>query len=260
MKEVKVSVIMPAYNAQHEIVTAMESVIRQTTTANVELLVVEDCSTDETRQVIRQFLEHYEQTEHRTVLLLENKENLGVAKSRNKAIAAAGGDYVAFLDADDWWDETKLHKQLSLIEKRHQENKDTVLCCTGRELMSAQGESLGKMIGVPEQITFEMLLRTNYIPCSSVLLKREVALEFPMVHDELHEDYLLWLSVLKKYGAAAGLNEPLLKSRMSAGGKSRNKFKSAKMQYGVYRLIGFGVVKSMRYMISYMVNGVRKYR
>ena len=80
-----------------------------------------------------------------------------------------------------------------------------------------------------------------------------------MCHDELHEDYILWLKVLNKYGDAVGVNEPLVKCRMSEGGKSRNKIKSARMQYGVYRYIGFGRVKSFYYMIFYTLHGIFKY-
>ena len=104
-----------------------------------------------------------------------------------------------------------------------------------------------------------MLLKTNSIPCSSVVMRTEAAKEFYMCHDELHEDYILLLRVLKKYGAACGLNEPLLKSRMSRGGKSRNKLKSAKMQFGVYRYLGFGVFRSCYYFLMYVFHGVRKY-
>ena len=80
-----------------------------------------------------------------------------------------------------------------------------------------------------------------------------------MEHSELHEDYILWLRVLDKYGAARGINCPLLKSRMSAGGKSRNKWKSANMQWRVYRFIGVGRIKALWYMLNYTINGIRKY-
>ena len=114
-------------------------------------------------------------------------------------------------------------------------------------------------IGIEQEVSYQKLLRTNSIPCSSVVLKTEVAREFYMCHDELHEDYILWLKVLKKYGNAAGINEPLLKSRMSPGGKSRNKMKSAQMQYGVYRYMGIGRIRSLLLMCSYMVHGILKY-
>lgn len=80
-----------------------------------------------------------------------------------------------------------------------------------------------------------------------------------MSHAELHEDYILWLQVLKAYGAAVGIDEPYLHCRLSEGGKSRNKLRSAQMQYGVYRLMGFGIIKSMYYLCSYAWHGVKKY-
>lgn len=125
--------------------------------------------------------------------------------------------------------------------------------------MRPDGSASGKTVEVPEQTDYNMLLRTNHIPCSSVLLKTEVAREFPMCHDELHEDYIMWLQITRKYGAASGINEPLLKSRLSEGGKSRNKWKSAKMQYGVYRYMGISPAAAFFYMGCYMVNGIRKY-
>ena len=162
--------------------------------------------------------------------------------------------YIAFLDADDWWVPDKIEKQLNKIRE-----VNCVMCSTGRELVSSAGESLGKYIGVNDEITYNMLLKTNSIACSSVLILTEVAKEFYMVHDELHEDYIMWLRVLKKYGICCGVDEPLLKSRMSEGGKSRNKVKSAKMQWGVYRFLGVGTFKSLYYMVNYVINGIRKY-
>ena len=125
--------------------------------------------------------------------------------------------------------------------------------------MNADGSPRGKIIGAPEVITYQMLLRTNSIACSSVVMRAEAAREFYMSHDELHEDYILWLKVLKKYGNACGINQPMLKSRMSQGGKSRNKLKSARMHFGVYRLMGIGRLASCYYFLMYMFHGIRKY-
>jgi len=115
------------------------------------------------------------------------------------------------------------------------------------------------VIGVKNKITFEDLLHTNSIPCGSVVLPTEIAREFHMKHAELHEDYILWLEILKKYGAAVGIDEPYLHCRLSEGGKSRNKLKSAVMQYGVYRYMGFGRFESLRFFLSYAFHGVKKY-
>ncbi len=241
-----VSVIMPAYNAEKYIAQAIESVLCQD--VPLELLVIDDCSSDCTVEVAKQY------ADGKKVVLICNDRNQGVAESRNIGIRRAVGKYVAFLDADDWWRAGKLKAQCQKLEE-----SESVICCTGRELVNPDGTSQHKFIGVSGQITYSMLLRTNSIPCSSVLMETRVAKEFYMCHDELHEDYILWLRVLQKYGAAIGINEPLLLSRMSQGGKSRNKLKSAKMQFGVYRYMGFGVIASCYYFLMYAINGVRKY-
>lgn len=241
-----VSVIMPAYNAEKYIAKAIESVLCQN--VPLELFVIDDCSTDHTAEIADKY------TDCSKVVLLRNDRNLGVAESRNIGIRHASGKYIAFLDADDWWEERKLE-----IQYRRLAETGCVVCCTGRELMDLDGSSLHKVIGVSEEITYAMLLCTNSISCSSVVMETAVAREFYMCHDELHEDYILWLKVLQKYGKACGINEPLLKSRMSKGGKSRNKLKSAKMQFGVYRYMGFGILKSCYYFLMYAFHGVLKY-
>ena len=245
-EKVLVSVIMPAYNAERYIVHAIESVLSQD--VSLELLIIDDCSKDRTAEVAENY------ADGKKVKLFRNQQNQGVAESRNTGIRQALGKYVAFLDADDWWQAGKLSAQCRKIEETGQG-----LCCTGRELMNADGTSQGKVIGVPQEITYSMLLRTNSIPCSSVLMRTEAAREFYMCHDELHEDYILWLRVLQKYGPACGINAPMLKSRMSEGGKSRNKLKSARMQFGVYRYMGFGILRSCYYFIQYALHGIRKY-
>ncbi len=244
--QISVSVVMPAYNAGKYIAQAIESVLSQD--VPLELLVIDDCSCDNTVEIIERY------ADGEKVVLLCNRENLGVAKSRNRGIQRAKGKYLAFLDADDWWAEGKLAAQCQKLQETGQ-----VLCCTGRKLMRPDGMPKGKTIGVPDIITYQMLLRTNSIACSSVLMETEVAREFYMCHDELHEDYILWLKVLKKYGSACGINLPMLKSRMSEGGKSRNKLKSARMHFGVYRLMGIGRLSSCYYFLQYIFYGIRKY-
>lgn len=261
-----ITVIIPAYNCETFIGQALASSLRQTTEEDLEILVIDDCSKDMTLRAARQLLLECGGREEggafwiggqagkRKVRCLRNPKNLGVAETRNLGIKSAAGEYVAFLDADDWWEPEKLEKQTRLAEKT-----DAPLIYSGRELMRPDGSPAGKAIGVPLKATYSSLLRTNCIPCSSVVMKTEIAREFYMCHDELHEDYILWLKVLKKYGAAYGVNEPLLKSRLSEGGKSRNKLKSAKMHYGVYKYMGIPAWKAVFLFLRYAINGVRKY-
>lgn len=260
-----VSVIMPAYNSEKFIEQAIESVFGQKGGFLTELIIINDGSSDHTKEVVEEVWNKYVDDGglypenccakcRCQFCYLENHKNLGVAESRNIGIRQAAGKYIAFLDADDWWSEDKLQKQIALMER-----VDAPLCGTGRELMNPDGTKREKEIGIPSEITYNMLLRTNSIPCSSVLAKAQVVREFYMCHDELHEDYILWLRIVQKYGKVYGIDEPLLKSRLSEGGKSRNKWKSAKMQYGVYRYLGYGWMESCYYFVQYAWNGIRKY-
>ncbi|MCI5650128.1 MAG: glycosyltransferase family 2 protein [Fusicatenibacter sp.] len=243
----RVSVVIPTYNSAKTICRAVDSALLQK--VPMEILVIDDASNDETERVMRKY-----KTEAR-VRYLKNEKNLGVSASRNRGVAAAYGEYVAFLDADDYWADGKLEKQLKLMKKT-----GDVLCCTGRELMGDNGALSGKIIPVSDRITYRQLLLGNVINCSSVLAKRSVLLEFPMEHDECHEDYLNWLRILKKYGSACGVPEPLLKYYVSSNGKSGNKLHSAGMTYQVYRRLGLGRLASLGYFCCYAWNGFLKYR
>ena len=243
----KVSVIIPAYRCSSTLRQAIDSALIQE--VPLEILVLDDCSGEDIEGIVKEY------GEEPRLRYLKNEKNLGAAASRNRGVQLASGDYVAFLDADDWWEPKKLEKQLKLLE----ETKD-VLACTGRRLCSPEGEELGKYIPVKKRITYQDLLRHNSINCSSVLLRREDALAFPMEHDDSHEDYITWLRILRKGGFAAGINRPYLKYRLSEGGKSRNKLKSAAMTYQVYRYVGYGPLKSLFFFVSYAFHGIWKYR
>lgn len=246
MKNPIVSVIIPAYNCSKYIEKAIESILSQD--MPLEIIIIDDNSQDNLGQAIGKYLilENF--------LYIKNEKNLGVAESRNRGVQIATGDYIAFLDADDWWKEDKLIKQIDLMIK-----KDCVLCFTARELVNEDGITTGKVIHVQDEINYDSLLYHNCIACSSVVLKREVAIRNPMKYSHLHEDYLEWLTIMKQYGKAFGIDEPLLAYRLSKNGKSRNKLKSAKMTYGVYRAMKIGRIKALFLMCSHLLHGIIKY-
>lgn len=246
MNEILVSVVIPAYNCEKYIRKALDSALSQD--VPVEILVINDCSPDHLDRVMEDYM-HYPQIRY-----LKNEINLGASETRNKGVRLARGEYIAFLDSDDYWDSDKLTKQLQLIQERN-----AVICSTARELMTPDGTLTGYIIPVQTEFNFNELLKQNQINCSSVLIRRDVALEFPMHHDDCHEDYLMWLQVLKKYGKAYAINEPLLKYRVTDTGKSGSKWNSAKMAYRTYRYMGFGYLRSFYYFMHYAFRGVKKY-
>lgn len=234
------------HNCSLYVSEAIESALLQD--VEVEVIVVNECSSDNLDEVMLKY------TDNEKVIYIKNRERCGVAKSRNTGVSVAKGDYVAFLDADDIWIPEKLSKQIIELERT-----GCVLCSTARELINPDGKLLKRIIPVENVITYDNLLKHNSINCSSVIIRTDVAREYPMHNDDCHEYYLMWLEVLAKYKKACGVNEPLIKYRVSSKGKSGSKFQSAKMTYMVYRKIGLGFVEAMVYFISYTLNGVRKY-
>ena len=238
--------MIPVYNCEKYIEAALMSVKEQGT--NWECIIIDDCSTDDTVKIIEPFLSD------ERFRYVRNKSNMGVAAGRNLGVSMAGGKYVAFLDGDDCWTSDKLERQYKLME-----DKQAVLSSTARELMDEAGIISGRIMGIPEVISYKKLLKGNVINTSGVMALKDVLLRYPMSQDHLHEDYITWLSILKEYDAAYGINEPLLKYRVVKGSKSANKIKSAKMTYGVYRYMGYGRLRSLYYFCFYAVNGVLKY-
>ena len=206
-----VSVVMPAYyGCAGTIERAIQSVLEQE--VSLELIIVDDCSPDELNQVIDQYRGNTP-----VLRYVRNSENMGACKSRNRGVAMARGRYIAFLDADDLVGPRKTETGSVALS----EESGEVLCSTGRQLMRPDGTDLGRYIGVPKKITYRMLLRQNVINCSSVLIERQAALEFPMSHEDSHADYITWIKVLEKYQTAGGCRSACDLCRLTDRGKLR---------------------------------------
>lgn len=245
----KISIIMPAYNAEKTINAAIKSVIGQTF-PNWELLIINDCSTDKTKEIISEWLNCDQR-----IGLIENPQNLGVAQTRNQGVAHARGEWVAFLDSDDLWKPDKLEMQIKWVKKFHAR-----LVFTGSAFIDEDGREIDYYLNVPQKLSFRELLKQNLISCSSVLVKKELLLRYPMVEKNMHEDYAVWLSILKNERIYAyGINQPLLIYRVSAKSKSGNKGKAALMHWRVYRYIGLPFILSVYYFLWYMVRNLKKY-
>lgn len=245
----KISIIMPVYNAQRFLKQAIDSVLNQSY-SEFELILVDDCSTDNSFEILCE----YEQKDSR-VRVFKNEKNRGVSFTRNFGVSKAKGDYIALIDSDDMWTFDKLQKQLELLEKY----PDTDLCYTGSGFVDTNSYKSDFVFSVPTQVDFKKLLKQNVVSCSSVLLKKEWLLKYPMAHDDMHEDFAVWLSILKDGGKARGVNEPLLVYRVDRNSKSGNKFKSMAMTYRVYKFMGLNVFKRVYYMAFYIISGIKKH-
>lgn len=245
-----ISVVMPAYNAEKTIEKAIQSVIMQTY-SNIEVIVIDDGSQDETVNLAAS----YAQKDHR-IKVVQNQSNKGVALARNRGVEEAKGEWIAFLDSDDRWEPSKLEKQSDILRK----NPSCHLCYTGSAFENDEGIRSSYILSVPKQLRYHDLLKQNLISCSSVLVKKDALIAFPMKSDPMiHEDLAAWLKILKDGSAAVGINAPLLIYRISSKSKSGNKLRAARMQWRTYREAGIGYLKSIKYFLIYAWRNIKKY-
>lgn len=243
-----VSIIMAAYNAEKTIEYAIQSVLAQTY-PNYELIVIDDCSTDKTANIVKQI----SYTDNR-IVFLSNEKNLGVSQTRKRGLECAKGNWVAILDSDDAWLPSKLEKQILL-----QQCSGADLLYTGSSFMDEQGNLLNCKLHVPYKITYKMLLKQNLISNSSAMVRKEIYKQNYVIGDKIHEDFAVWLKILKKGYVACGVDEQLLIYRLAKKSKSGNKLESAKMNWKTYRFCGLGFLAALYYEIWYTYNGIVKY-
>ncbi len=245
-----VSVIMPAYNAEKTIAASIASVQSQSY-ENWELLVLDDGSRDGTVSLVSALA-----AEDGRIRLMKNPQNLGVARTRNRAMKESRGEYIAFLDSDDCWRREKLEKQLKIMEKSAAD-----LSYTAYSIVNEAGQRLWEDYSVPEQLSYEDLLSQNYIGCSTVMLRRELAQSYAFSTEFYHEDYVLWLQLLRDEKKAVGLSESLLDYCYRPNSRAGNKLASAKYRWQIYRgFLKLPLGKSLRYVTKYALAGVKKYR
>lgn len=245
-----VSVIMPAYNAEKTIEKTISSVLNQSYD-KFEIIIIDDGSKDNTAEIVSAIA-----NKDKRIRFFRNEKNVGVSATRNRGISLAKGDWIAFLDSDDMWTADKLEKQIKLIANKARAN----LLFTGSSFIDENNNPYSYILKIPEVVKYRDLLKQNVISCSSVLVKKQCLSGLKMERDDMHEDFAMWLQILKKEHCAYGINEPLLIYRLSKGSKSGNKVKAAKMTFMVYRYVGLNLFQSVYYMLFYTIKSVGKYK
>ena len=241
MEKTAVTIVMPAYRAERYIGEAVASVLAQTC-PDWELLVVVDASPDESAAAAEKAA-----AEDPRVRILRLPANVGVAEARMAGVREAKTAWVAL--------------QLAFAEKTGAD-----LVFTGSGFMDEEGKRIDRILHVPEKISYRELLKQNLISCSSVLVKRELMLRYPMrltgsrAKGRMHEDFASWLRMLRGGAKAYGIDEPMLIYRVSRGSVSGNKSKAAAMTWRVYRNIGLSLPECVYYFCCYAVRSLKKWR
>ena len=240
MKDGLVSIIMPAYNSEKYIGETIESVLAQTY-QNWELLIVDDCSTDNTPNIVRSYLAKDSRFKYYRL-----SQNLGAAAARNKAMYEATGEYMAFLDSDDLWYKEKLQKQTDFM------NQEKInFSYTSYERIEECSNKLPQRVICPKQTSYEKLLLGNTIGNSTAMYSVKSLGKFNIPLIRKRNDYALWLRILKKEKYAVGISDVLMKYRVRSDSLSSNKIELLKYNWQLYRNIEeLNMLKSLFYLAS----------
>tara|TARA_B110000003_G_C16566456_1_gene502576 strand:+ start:503 stop:1255 length:753 start_codon:yes stop_codon:yes gene_type:complete len=221
-----VSIITPSFNSEKFIKSCIKSVINQTY-KNWEMLIVDDCSIDNTARFIKEIAE--KDARIKGVYL---DKNIGSAAARNIAIQKASGRYIAFLDSDDLWDPEKLEKQISFMK-----DKSIVFSYSSYHSISEDGSKCFGIIKAPSIIRYNDYLKNTIIGCLTVIIDRYKVGDFEMPNIRSSHDMALWLLIMRRGFDAYGLDESLAKYRIVRASNSALKWRAAKDVWFVYRKI-----------------------
>lgn len=239
------TIVTPMYNSGFFLERTIQSVLLQIYT-NWELILVDDCSGDNSTRIAQEYIKI-----DKRIKLIQLDKNSGAAAARNKAIEAAFGCFIAFLDSDDLWGPDKLEKQVQFMV-----DQDIAFSFSAYEKIDETGNVFGT-VGVPKKTGYHDLLKTCSIGCLTAMYDVEKLGKVYMPVNTKREDFATWLSILKKVDYAYGMPDVLAQYRVYASQSSAKKAKMAKENWRLYRDIEqLGVFKSAYYFTHYAVRGV----
>ena len=219
----KVSIIVPVYNAANYIEQTIQSVLAQDY-ENWELILVENGSADDSVAKIQAF-------DDERIRLIIMDGNAGAANARNEGMRQAMGTYVGYVDADDLWRPDKLSRQVAFMQE-----KNAAFAFTGYEFGNENANPTGKIVRVPETLSYRQALSNTTIFTSTVLFDTRLIekdkLYMPNVKSE---DSALWFQILRGGVTAYGLDENLVIYRRPANSLSSNKLEAMRRIWNLYR-------------------------
>ena len=245
----QLSIIMPCYNSALYIRESIESFLSQRF-KNWELLIIDDCSIDNSAEIIK----HYCIKDHRIKYFKTDYPSGSPALPRNIGLENAVGRYIAFLDSDDIWLPDKLIKQFPLFLK-----ESVAIVYSNYEKISNKGIRTHRAICAPTQVNYQKLLNGNVIACSTAMYDTEKT-GVVRFQNFGHEDYIFWLSILKKGYIAENTNEVLALYRENINSVSYNKKRAIQWTWHIYRNIEkLSLLSCIYHFINYSTKGLLKF-
>lgn len=219
-----VSIITPTYNCGRFIAETIASIQAQTFT-NWEMIIVDDCSTDNTKEVVDGFAAQDDRIRYHCLPV-----NSGAAVARTKAMELAQGEFMAFCDSDDLWMPEKLEKQLAFMERT-----GYAFTCTAYEQIDEESKSLNRIIKTINKTDYNRLLLDCPVGNSTVMYNVGVMGKFAVPNIRKRNDDALWLQMLKKEKYIWGMPDVLMRYRIRSNSISSNKLKVIKYHWILYR-------------------------
>ncbi len=248
MNEPLVSIITPVYNAERFLSDTIKSVQNQTY-KNWEILLIDDCSKDNSAQIIKEFQKYDNRIKY-----IKLKKNSGASVSRNEGIRNAKGRFIAFVDSDDIWKPEKLEIQIKYMLK-----ENLGFTFTSYRYMKENGELTNKIAKAPSKINYNGLLKNTIIGCSTVVIDREIVDYFEMPLVRRGQDTATWLQILRKEKYAYGIEQDLVNYRLVGESLSSNKIIALKRTWNTYRNVEkLGLLKSSYVFCFYVFNAIKK--
>jgi len=242
-----VSIVVPVYNAEN-FIQATISMVQAQTFEDWEMIMVEDGSTDDTREILQDMMENTLDRRLKVIFLDDNKD--GPAPARNAGVEAATGRYIAYLDADDVWKRDKLEKTLKFIQE-----KEAGFVFTAYEFGDEKANPTGRVVSVPETLSYKKALSRTVIFTSTVMFDTtKISKDFIKMPVVASEDTATWWNILRNGHVAYGLNEVLAIYRRPAKSLSSNKGKAIVRIWNLYRNVEkLSVIKSGWYFCGWAV-------
>lgn len=245
-----VSIITPVYKCEEFIEKTIQCVLRQTY-QNFEMILVDDCSPDSSSEIIQKYAVIDQRIRYYKLL-----ENSGAAIARNYALQISKGRFIAYLDADDLWSSDKLEKQIQFMLKNQY-----AFTCTDYEKIDENGNSLHKIIHIPQVVDYNLFLRNTIIQTVGVMVDTKIAEKDLLIMPNIRrrQDAATWCQLLKSGYPCYQLPEVLSYYRVVSNSLSSNKLKAVKGTWYLYRKIEhLSIFKSCFCFIGYAFHAIRK--
>lgn len=245
-----VSIITPIYKCEKFVKDTIECVLNQTYD-NWELLMVDDCSPDNSADIIKKYAK-----DDSRIKYIKLEKNSGAAVARNRALHESKGRFIAYLDADDLWKNEKLEKQVNFML-----DNNYAFTCTDYEKIDENGNSLNKVIKIPKKVNYNLFLRNTIIQTVGVIVDTKLTgkelLEMPNIRRR--QDAATWCQLLKNGFDCYEYPENLSYYRVVSNSLSSNKFKAVKMNWYWYRKIEkLPLWKTCCCFVGYAFNAIKK--